>query len=560
MVIPSTESATNPQTADDEAAVARIVQRVQQIFRDGGHDRACVLADETIESGVRHPWLYYLRALGKGRRKEYQKALADFESARALAPDDPALHEATGHCLTMLARFREAIESFDAALDLKPDFARAHYRKGVALGMLNETDEMRAAHARVVEIEPQNADALASLAFIAARKGDVGEAKTYGELAIRIRPGHSLARVALAIADIEEDQYASANETLARILNSPAGNEDGRLNMALGFAADALDRRGRYKDAFHLCSEVNARRRRIHAPRFTNRRAIDDVNKLIGLIEHCEFSPPDKPIVETSAGAAGHVFLLGFVRSGTTLLETILASHPSVMASDERDFLAVAANELLHGDDGLQRLAALDADGIARLRSDYWRAVSGVGLSVAGKIFVDKVPMNSLRLPLIARIFPDAKILLAIRDPRDVVLSAFRRRFNMYPASFEFLQLDDCARFYAAVMRLVGAMRVKAPFLKVCEIRYEDIISEFDRAISAACDFIGIQCAESMRHFQNASGVIDRRSQSAAQVRHGLYNGATEHWRRYVAQIAPVVPILAPWIQRFGYPEAVAER
>jgi hypothetical protein len=123
----------------------------------------------------------------------------------------------------------------------------------------------------------------------------------------------------------------------------------------------------------------------------------------------------------------------------------------------------------------------------------------------------------------------------------------------MYPASFEFLRLDDCARFYAAVMQLMDSAREKAPFLEICEVRYEDLIAGFDRTVANVCKFLGIEWNENMRHFQSASPAIDRRSQSAAQVRRGLYQGATGQWRNYETELASVVPILMPWIRRFGY-------
>ncbi len=560
MAIPPLEQeslAANFQTAADRsgADTAHLVRQVQQAFRDGEHARGCAVAHSAIEHGIRHASLYYFRGLCRGRREEYQEALADFESALALVPDDPVLLDATGHCLTMLGRFREAVQTFQTAIAIRPDFARAHYRKGVALGLLNEIDDMRAAHYHVVELEQGNADALASLAFIAARKGETGEARDHGERAIGISPRHGIARVALAMADIHEAQYAAAAAKLSSVLAVSGDLPDGRLNMALGFAADAFDRRGRYREAFHLYAEVNARRRQIHEARFADGRAIDEAAKLIEAVKHCDFRIAGKQPAGNSIGAAGHIFLLGFVRSGTTLLETVLASNPSVTASDERDFLADAARELLHGDEHLHRLVTLDDDGISRWRNDYWDRVRGSELPLAGKVFVDKVPLNSLRLPLIARLFPDAGIVLAIRDPRDVVLSTFRHRFNMYPASFEFLRLDDCARFYASVMQLVELVRERAPFLRICEVRYEDLVADFDRTAAAVCAFMDIEWNETMRRFQTASPVVDRRSQSAAQVRRGLYQGATEQWRNYVAELEPVLSILSPWISRFDYPQ-----
>jgi hypothetical protein len=103
-------------------------------------------------------------------------------------------------------------------------------------------------------------------------------------------------------------------------------------------------------------------------------------------------------------------------------------------------------------------------------------------------------------------------------------------------------------------------MRERTPFLQVCEIRYEDLIANFDFTMATLCNFVGIEWNETMRQFQSAATVIDRRSQSAGQVRRGLYHGAVEHWRHYAVQLGPVFEILAPWISRFGYPQAWRER
>ena len=106
---------------------------------------------------------------------------------------------------------------------------------------------------------------------------------------------------------------------------------------------------------------------------------------------------------------------------------------------------------------GLRALLRADARELGVLRERYWREVREAGLEVAGKVFVDKHPLHSLKLPLIARLFPNAKILFAYRDPRDVVLSCFRRRFNMNPAMYQLLTLEGAAAFYDATMQLADA-------------------------------------------------------------------------------------------------------
>ena len=141
-------------------------------------------------------------------------------------------------------------------------------------------------------------------------------------------------------------------------------------------------------------------------------------------------------------GVEGHVFLLGFPRSGTTLLEQVLASHPRVEALEERETLTDAMRAFLRharrppSPGGRPTSAELEP-----LRAAYWARVRAEGAQVAGKVFVDKHPLNTLKLPLIAKLFPEAKILFAQRDPRDVVLSCYRRRFAMSGSAYQLLTL-----------------------------------------------------------------------------------------------------------------------
>jgi hypothetical protein len=249
--------------------------------------------------------------------------------------------------------------------------------------------------------------------------------------------------------------------------------------------------------------------------------------------------------------ARAHVFLVGFSRSGTTLLEQVLASHPDIVALEEQDLLAEAAQELLASDSGMRKLAALTNQECEIRRSDYWRRVRARGLAVADKVFVDKLPLNTIKLPLIARLFPQAKIIFALRDPRDVILSCYRRHFAINTAMFEFLTLDNAVEFYNAVMALGVACREKLP-LETHLHRYEDMVADFDRSIGAVCDFVGVKSLPAMRDFRKTDE-LGVRSPSAAQIRRPLNAESVGVWRNYRENLAPVLPFLEPWVERFGY-------
>jgi len=157
-------------------------------------------------------------------------------------------------------------------------------------------------------------------------------------------------------------------------------------------------------------------------------------------------------------------------------------------------------------------------------------------------------------LPLVAKLFPGARILFAIRDPRDVVFSCYRRQLKINADTSAFLSLEGTARFYAYTMRLAEIFREKLQ-LNILEHRYEAMVEDFDGRVRAVCDFIGVEWAETMRDFDRHDSVVDIRSPSASQVRRPLYGEGVAQWRRYADQLAPIYPIVAPWVEKFGYPK-----
>jgi hypothetical protein len=252
------------------------------------------------------------------------------------------------------------------------------------------------------------------------------------------------------------------------------------------------------------------------------------------------------------SGAAGHVFLVGFPRSGTTLLENVLASHPDVNTLEERDTLGDLTQKFLINEAGLKRLAELSADEIVQHRAGYLERVRKFGAATTGKVVVDKYPLTSMKLPLVAKLFPRAKILFAVRDPRDVVLSCFRRSFAMNTSMFEFLDIARAARFYDAVMTLCGVYRSKLN-LDWLQVHNEALIDDFERRAQEVCAFIGVGWNEQMRDFAEHAKSRTIKTPSSVQVVRGINSEGVGVWRHYEREMAPALPLLAPWVKSYGY-------
>jgi hypothetical protein len=149
--------------------------------------------------------------------------------------------------------------------------------------------------------------------------------------------------------------------------------------------------------------------------------------------------------------------------------------------------------------------------------------------------------------------FPDAKIIFAIRDPRDVVLSCFRRTFKMNPSMYEFTSMLGTANLYDAVMES-GEIYLERLPLTVHRVRYEDVVADFEVAARSLCDFLEVEWSEQLKEFAHTRRSIA--TPSSAQVARGLYEEGVGQWRHYAFAFEPVMPILRPWIDKFGYAPA----
>ena len=417
---------------------------------------------------------------------------------------DPALAAAFAHRLGIALKnqkkYSQALALFDAAQAHQPDFPAIDFIRGETYQQMGSWEEAASCFRKVLVRNPRHANAAGCLALIAALTGDFMEARDWAMKVLAHVPTHELAHVALALAEIEDGDFAEAADRLHQMFENPESKTEGTA-VVMGFAADAFDRRGRYLESFAVARASKEMLRSVWPVHAGATRMTDTARALTNYFDASEPWKARACSTRMDARPSGHVFVLGFLRSGTTLIETILAGVPDSVHADEVDFLASAANTFLGNNESLDRLAALSGAEIALWRGSYWKAVREAQFEASGKLFIDKMPINTFRLPLIARLFPEAKIVFAIRDPRDVVLSCFRRHFDRTPYSMEFLDLEACAQFYAATMALADCCRKKLTF-DILDLRYEDIVADFDTNIGQLCSFIGVDWNESMRDFR----------------------------------------------------------
>jgi len=494
-----------------------------------------------------------MRLLAAG---DHAAASARLDAARREGPGDPEPSTIFGEVLFGVGRSAEALTVFDQALALDPDYVHALHGRGHARQTTGDLEGARSDFERAVEQAPDHVGALSQLASLAARAGDAARARDFARRALAVDANEPVSNLAQISADLVDADFAAA-EARARGLLAAGALSPLNAAIALSQLADALDGQGRYAEAFEAYARANEGLRTTYAPQFARPEEHSPLGHARRLAAYFESTPAEQwgePVAGVPGPARTHVFLVGFPRSGTTLLEQVLASHPDVTTLEEKTCLEDAVRAYFIDDAGLERLKAASADELEPLRQAYWKRVEGYGVNPDGRVFIDKMPLNTVLLPLIVRLFPDARMLFAVRDPRDVVLSCFRRRFGMNPAMYQLLTLAGAAEYYDAVMRLAALYHERLP-LDMHEVAYERLIADFEGEAKAAAAFIGVDWVEAMADFAATAKARAINTPSAQQVARGLYQEGAGQWRNYARQIQPVLPFLDPWIERLGYPD-----
>ena len=519
---------------------------IHRALAAGDLPTAARLAEAALAAGLRAPMFHNLAAWAREEAGDLAGAYRLLQDGLRLAPHDPLLLTGLGAVLRKEHCLAEALQVLDRVVAVLPGGSAGWLERGYVFEELGEAARADADFARAVRIDPACAPAHAGRATLAARAGDTSAVRDHAARALALDPGNVAAELALSQSDGESGAAEAACARLDRLLARDGLAPLDRIH-ALGLRGAALDRLDRVEEAFDAFAAAKRAYARHHAPhgRPPHREWIDQLRR-----RFYAATPECWPRLRGEPGCSPHLFLLGYPRSGTTLLENILAGVPGVQAAEERPLLAEADRAFLLAPDGMERLGALDEAAAAPFRAAYRAAAQAAG-ATAGEPFLDMDPLKSLRLPLIARLFPDARILLMRRDPRDVVWSCFRQNIRPNPANYAHADLVQGARHYAATMAFVAEARARLP-LTVEEVDYRALVRDFDRTTQALCRFAGLPWSEALRRFDRVAAARGVTTASATQLRAGLFDGSGQ-WRRYARQLAPVLPILQPWVERFGF-------
>jgi tetratricopeptide (TPR) repeat protein len=443
--------------------------------------------------------------------------------------------------LKELGREEPALEAIEAAAkrapsDLELLLALASQR----LNLLH-TEDAEGAYRRVVELEPGNALANLGLAVVFELTNRTSELSTLAEEAKKRGVGEDVLNFIRAFDYRRQKKF---DEGLAALQKVPDELETARRCHLLGQLEEGA---GHYDEAFAAYTRMNEIQRddptRPEDRAATYRTVIRNQRETIsaGWLKGWQ--------EDTSQdGRPSPAFLVGFPRSGTTLLDTMLMGHPQVEVLEEEPTLLKASKILpfdaLQGATGKQ---------IKDARDEYFKVAAGRTPLAPGKLLIDKNPLSMNAMPTIRRLFPDARIILALRHPCDVVFSCYATNFKLNDGMSNFLRLDTAAELYdlsfsyfEKAQGIVG--------LPVHKVVYENVVGDRESELRSLLDFLGLDWDDDVLDHESTALSRGRiKTASYAQVAQPIYSQAAGRWTNFRKHLEPILPVVEPWVTRFGY-------
>jgi Flp pilus assembly protein TadD len=488
-------------------------------------------------------------------RKDYESGRVVLAKAAALAPDDAEIRYQYALCCYERIRTEEALSALDDWDNLSGLTPEITANIGLLLMKLGAPERAEPAIRRAVAEAGPDPQPLLTLTQLLERTNRLDEAMQLMPQLIANPRAHTLgAELNLMRAQLAQraSDHATACTLYTELLNDC---KEPQLTHLLQFPlAKSLDALQRYDEAFGTL--LAAHRSQIELLRLTAPLLITRGAPTM-MITRYGCDPDDVATWDDSTAPAleeSPVFIVAFPRSGTTLLELTLDSHPLLASMDEQPFIQNALDDLVsEGISYPERMGALTAAQLDTVRSKYWERVRRKVALQGGQRLVDKNPLNILRLPAIRRLFPNSPVILAVRHPCDVMLSCFMQHFRTPDFA---LLCSDLNALAIGFRRTFDFWYRQKQLLqpKSMELRYETFTDEFEVQIRGVLEFLALPWNDAVLRPQETArdkGFISTPSYS--QVIEPVHKKAIGRWRSYERHLSAVLPIIEPYLERWDY-------
>jgi Flp pilus assembly protein TadD len=504
------------------------------------------------------------------------EAVTALQRAATLAPDSAPIRLNLGNTLYQLGRIDEAETCLTEAARDFPKDPNPHVSLTMIYRETGREDEAYSAIAEAARRAPDNAGIQSDHGQEAARRNDYTIAEQAFNAALSLNPALGPSFVGLASVfermnreDELDPLYARATaagidaESIAFIeaLRFKRAGEIEPAFAALEQAGDVivpgrkhhlrgvmLDRLGRHAEAYVEFTAMNQHWQQDPTQPLERARLYREMVNASTAVLTPEWAASWSPDI-AAPEQPDPIFVLGFPRSGTTLLDTMLMADPTVRVLEEEPFIGLVEAEF----EGIEALADASQEVLAAARASYFAKVFAQLGPLDGLTLVDKHPLHLNKAAVIRRLFPQARFVLALRHPCDVVLSCYLTNFRINNAMANFLDLDDSAALYD--LSFTHWERARTLFdLQVRPVVYERLIEDQTRELAPLFDWLGLAWpGDRFDHREVARARGPVATASYAQVTEPIYTRAAGRWQRYREELQDAFPVLQPWIDRFGY-------
>ena len=523
--------------------------RAGEYLRAADYDAARQICRALLTEFADHPQILAMLGILEGMDGHPDAALDYLQRANNLHPGQPGIVNNLALALLNTGELAAAEKHLKSCLKRHPAYTPAWYTLAVLNRRLGRIDEAIAAYERVLSLDPEQPEAWANLAKLRERLNQLQLASEAVNRSLEISPSNPIARMTAAQIDGRLGHHESAIDRLEALLSEQSLGDTNEI-IARSRLGDSLDAVGRQPEAFAQYREAN----RLQAGSWLASQPPGDgpyslvaVGRMRRLLEETTGAVPEA----AGNGTNGPFFLTGFPRSGTTLLDRMLSAHPDVCSIEEQETLVDSHRDFVVSTNGVERLLSLTEDRRRTYLDAYRRRVSDAA-GPGAPVMLDKLPLHTIFLPLISRLFPGARVIFMIRDPRDVCLSCFVQRFEINAAMAHFLDLETTAQFYAAVMEL-GLDSLERLPIRATSVRYEQLVANPEPILRELIDFLGLPWDPAVLAYRSRVTGSRIDTPSYRQVSQPLYSSSIGRWRRYAGELEPVQQVLAPLVSRLGY-------
>jgi tetratricopeptide (TPR) repeat protein len=465
----------------------------------------------------------------------HEAAIVHFKKALALKPSSAELHNDLGNSFAVLHRYQEAVAHYNKAVALRPEFVEAHNNIGHAFAALGRHEDAVAHYQKALATNPEMGDVHHSLGNALRAIGRLAQSRAALERAVAVAPMR--ADFYRSLAEIKQfaagDPHLAAMERLARDMDSLSDGHRIELHFALGKAYADLEQHER---AFHHLLEGNA----LHRRHITY-----DEQGMLDLFRRIEAAFTADLIRDKGRkgeSSQAPVFIVGMPRSGTTLVEQVLASHPKVFGAGELTAFTQSVASVVGPQSATvqfpESLASMTDDQLHQIGARYLAAIRAVAPDA--ERITDKMPANFRFAGLIHLALPGAKVIHVQRNPVDTCLSCFSKLFTgSQPYSYD---LGELGRHFRAYESLMAHWRHVLPAGVMLEVQYEDLVADFGpqaRRIVAHC---GLEWDARCLAFHETQRPVH--TASSAQVRQPIYHSAIGRSRPYEPWLGPLLEAL----------------